>query len=100
MRGRWAADMNALIKDLYMQAHEDQPPVKGEGSLTKDILWSQPKKFNPEKYAELIVEACAALIENTRMMTAQESYDDVFVARYDALEESAKKIREHFGVKQ
>jgi hypothetical protein len=52
--------MNERIRELYQQAHEPQPPTRGTGTLTKDILWEQPDKFNPEKFAELIVRECAS----------------------------------------
>jgi hypothetical protein len=32
------------------------------------------------------------------MITAAQTYDEVFVAKYDTKELSAKQIREHFGV--
>ena len=51
--------MNERIRELYEQAHEEQSPISGQGRLTKDILWEQPKKFNLEKFAELIVRECA-----------------------------------------
>lgn len=50
--------MNDLIKQLYEQAHEEMPPILGTARLTRGILWNQPKKFNPELFAKLIVERC------------------------------------------
>ena len=54
----------------------------------------------PEKFAELIVRECAELIDNKEMITAAQTYDEVFVAKYDTRELSAKQIREHFGVEE
>lgn len=51
--------MNNIIKQLYEQAHEEQPPLQGVARLTTSIFWIQAKKFNPELFAELIVKACA-----------------------------------------
>ena len=50
--------MNERIKELYGKAHEEQSPISGQGRLTKDILWEQPRKFNPEKFAELLLQEC------------------------------------------
>ena len=56
--------------------------------------------FNTDKFAELIILACAELIDNKEMITAAQTYDEVFVAKYDTKELSAKQIREHFGVEE
>ena len=55
---------------------------------------------NVENFARLIIRECADLIDNQRMITAAETYDEVFVAGYNAREESAKLILQHFGVKE
>ena len=53
-----------------------------------------------EKFAELIVRECAELIDNKVMITAAQTYDEVFVAKYDTKELCAKMIKEHFGVEE
>ena len=58
--------MNERIKELYEQSFEDQPPARGVARLTKDIFWSQPKKFNPEKFAKLLILACSDVAVNCR----------------------------------
>jgi len=79
--------MNERIQQLYQQAHEPQPPTRGTGTLTKDILWEQPNKFNPEKFVELIIQECSvALNPMLRDM----------VSRGRAVE----LIKQHFGVDQ
>lgn len=64
-----------------------------EGPLVK-------KEFSKEKFAELIVRECAELIDNKVTITAAETYDEVFVAKFDTKELCAKQIREHFGVEE
>ena len=78
--------MNERIRELYEQAHEEQSPISGQGRLTKDILWEQPKKFNPEKFAELIVRECVSV--------AMEQYDDTLP--WGGVEDVLK----HFGVEE
>ncbi len=58
------------------------------------------KEFSKEKFAELIVRECAELIDNKVTITAAETYDEVFVAKFDTKELCAKQIREHFGVEE
>jgi len=53
-----------------------------------------------EKFAELIVKECAELIDNKVMITAAQTYDEIFVAKFDTKELCAKQIREHFGVEE
>ena len=77
--------MNERIEKLYQQAHEPQPPARGTGTLTKDILWEQPKKFNPEKFAELIVRECGQYLNSPE-----------FIGRSDL--DWSMVLTEHFGV--
>ena len=88
--------MNKRIKELEKQAWE-----------FVDKTWNWANANNPSqatlfktKFAELIVRECAELIDNKEMITAAQTYDEVFVAKYDTKELSAKQIREHFGVEE
>jgi len=56
--------------------------------------------FDKEKFAELIVRECAELIDNKVLITAAQTYDEVFVAVYDTNFANSKRIREHFGVEE
>ena len=88
--------MNERIQELEKQAWE---------FVDKTWDWTNPD--NPSKttlfktkFAELIVQECAELIDNKVMITAAQTYDDVFVAVYDTNFANAKRIREHFGVEE
>jgi hypothetical protein len=85
--------MNKRIRELYEQAHEEQSPISGQGRLTKDILWEQPKKFNPEKFAELIVR---------QMLEITDAHTEVFQTDRDraVIEHIKKSVRQHFGVEE
>jgi len=80
--------MNQRILELADKAIEDMPGA-----------WNIPDEFC-KKFAELIVRECAELIDNKVTITAAQTYDEVFVAKYDTRELSAKQIREHFGVEE
>ena len=56
--------------------------------------------FSTDKFAELIILACAELIDNKETMTIDQAYDEVFMAKFDTKELCAKQIREHFGVEE
>jgi hypothetical protein len=56
--------------------------------------------FDWREFAELIVRECAELIDNKVTITAAQTYDEVFVAKYDTKELCANQIREHFGLKE
>lgn len=90
--------MNDRIRELYQQAHSiryyDGDPVLEGNPPT--VYWHGEK--SAEKFAELIVRECAELIDNKVTITAAQTYDEVFVARYDTKELCAKQIKEHFGV--
>ena len=81
--------MNERIKELMKQAGIDVEAVENLGEMPTAL-----------KFAELIVRECAELIDNKEMITAAQTYDEVFVAKYDTKELSAKQIREHFGVEE
>jgi hypothetical protein len=84
--------MNERIAKLIKQMDQAGLPY-GDNAMTvtdKDL----------EYFAELIVRECAELIDNKEMITAAQTYDEVFVAKYDTKELSAKQIREHFGIKE
>lgn len=51
-------------------------------------------------FAELIIRECADLIDNKEMITALQTYDEIFVAVYDTNFANSKRIREHFGVEE
>jgi len=53
---------------------------------------------NLVEFSELIVRECAELIDNKVTITAAQTYDEVFVAKYDTKELCAQQIKEHFGV--
>lgn len=84
--------MNEQIKALMGQTLDEK--FSGTWS-TMDMQDLQ--KFT-ERFAELIVRECAKLIDNKVMITAVQTYDEVFVAKFDTKELCAKQIREHFGV--
>ena len=84
--------MNERIKELIEQATSTQGPTP-YNPLTFEV-------FDKEKFAELIVRECADLIDNKVMITAAQTYDEVFVAKFDTKELCAKQIKEHFGVEE
>ena len=87
--------MNKRIKELAVEAgwHDD----KQFATWNKIQQWQD---FDLEKFAELIVRECADLIDNKVMITAAQTYDEVFVAKFDTKELCAKQIKEHFGVEE
>ena len=84
--------MNERIQKLIEQATSTQGPTP-YNPLTFEV-------FDKEKFAELIVRECADLIDNKVMITAAQTYDEVFVAKFDTKELCAKQIKEHFGVEE
>ena len=85
--------MNERIKQLAEQAMEWIPDPRNPE-------WAEIRVLNKEKFAELIVRECAELIDNKVTITAAQTYDEVFVAKFDTKELCAKQIREHFGVEE
>jgi hypothetical protein len=53
-----------------------------------------------ERFAKKIILECCELIDNKVMITAAQTYDEVFVAKFDTKELCAKQIKEHFGVQE
>jgi hypothetical protein len=88
--------MNERIKELAGEARiKFSAHWAHQGVDTAVITMLDLKEF-----AELIVRECAELIDNKVMITAAETYDEVFVAKFDTKELCAKQIREHFGVEE
>jgi hypothetical protein len=93
-------EMNERIKELLKQA--GFTVARGWGlkdTVPEDVFIANVCVSNEiEKFAELIVRECAELIDNKVTITAAQTYDEVFVAKYDTKELCANQIREHFGV--
>jgi hypothetical protein len=87
--------MNERILELAKQAGHRYYPSSNSGPLRVEYLTPELEKF-----AELIVRECAELIDNKVTITAAQTYDEVFVAKFDTKELCAKQIREHFGVEE
>jgi hypothetical protein len=66
------------------------------GTDGPEVYFDRQEDF--EKFAELLVRECAELIDNKVTITAAQTYDEVFVAKYDTKELCAQQIKEHFGV--
>ena len=98
--------MNERIKELAGQAGFKPYYDIGTGEVDPDGQavtlpnWSttDPWISMVQKFAELIVKECAELIDNKVTITAAQTYDEVFVAKYDTKELCAQQIKEHFGV--
>ena len=86
--------MNERIRELIeMATIRGQEYLSGNnGHLTPTFY------FDKEKFAELIVKECAELVDNDRLMTAADTYDEVKVAVYDTKDAAARKILTRFGV--
>jgi hypothetical protein len=89
--------MNERIRELNYQALCDvMNGPDPDGDVEQMYI---PAEFM-KKFAELIVRECAELIDNKVTITAAQTYDEVFVAKFDTKELCAKQIKEHFGVKE
>jgi hypothetical protein len=86
--------MNERIRELAMLAVEDAAKY----CQRRFDLDREENETFALSLAELIVEECAELIDNKEIITAAQTYDEVFVAKFDTKELCAKQIREHFGV--
>ena len=90
--------MNERIKELAEQAEklaDEHTKAFTDGTGEWKRSWNE---VYDEKFAKLIVKECAELIDNKVTITAAQTYDEVFVAKYDTKELCANQIREHFGV--
>ena len=91
--------MNERMKIIVKKAHEYADQHWREDGYPFFEKYHQVFSNNyQQKFAELIVRECAELIDNKVTITAAETYDEVFVAKFDTKELCAKQIREHFGV--
>jgi len=95
--------MNERIRELTRQVviamraeKTDLPPLD---SVVLDKIMELREDYD-KKFAELIVKECADLIDNKEIITAAQTYDDVFVASYNAREECSNQIKQHFGVQE
>lgn len=78
--------MNERIKELYNQSLEQKYQYGGSDSKPGEMYSNYITVLNPEKFAELIIQECAGLVED--------HYDDG-----DNNSLAGHKIRKHFGVK-
>jgi hypothetical protein len=93
--------MNTLIRKLSEQALQLVADEHTEGDKSRLNTDSYHVKWLiQERFAELIIQECAELIDNKVTITAAQTYDEVFVARYDTKELCAKQIKEHFGIEE
>jgi hypothetical protein len=78
--------MNERIKELIKQA-----------TTIEEHKWGVSyDKFDKEKFAELIVQECAAIIDDIPS-SPQGSWSDGY---YEGCRDSAKQIKQHFGVEE
>ena len=89
--------MNDRIKELAEQAGW------GKGHTYDDCMQCSP--FDPEKFAELIVQECASLAKSrSEYIQSMETDDRGDQMQIQSLawqfEEFGYKIKKHFGVKQ
>ena len=76
--------MNERIKELAEQC----------GFKSNPDIYDRNQSFDIEKFAELIVRECAAII-NDIPSSPQGSWSDGY---YEGCTDSAKQIKQHFGV--
>lgn len=86
--------MNNKLTELFGQALDQTVPHTWTALTHSDL-----EKFS-KVFAELIVRQCAELIDNKEMITPSQTYDGVFVAKYDTKYQCSKQILEHFGVEE
>ena len=78
--------MNERIKELAEQC----------GFKSNPDIYDRNQSFDIEKFAELIVRECAAII-NDIPSSPQGSWSDGY---YEGCTDSAKQIKKHFGVEE
>ena len=78
--------MNERIKQLAEQC----------GFKSNPDIYDRNQSFDIEKFAELIVRECAAII-NDIPSSPQGSWSDGY---YEGCTDSAKQIKKHFGVEE
>ena len=86
--------MNKRICDLAQQAGFEITPWRNE--LLPCVHQEGPIHIQLEKFAQLIAQDCAELLDISRLNTPSDQWG--FVARIWTLQEAAKIIRNHFGV--
>jgi 6-pyruvoyl-tetrahydropterin synthase len=84
--------MNERIQDLIKQMDKAGLPYGNNAMTITDV--------DLEYFAKLIIQECAELIDNKVTITAAQTYDEVFVAKFDTKTLCAKLIKEHFGVEE
>ena len=77
--------MNERIKTLFIQAGGGVEEENGN-------LWTYSEDLDPEKFAQLIVRECIDI-------AGKEDFDVMMKEGYPC-SQTAKKIREHFGVEE
>jgi len=88
--------MNERIKELAEQCYEHDPSWTGVGQ----------RIFNKEKFAELIVAECLAIIQTEVSMKYKDGWeqhgvsDDWAAGHYNASLESRVFLKRHFGVEE
>jgi hypothetical protein len=88
--------MNERIKELADEARIKFSAHWAHQGVDTAVI----TRLDLKEFAELIIKECAELIDNKEMITAAQTYDEVFVAKYDTKELCAKQIRKHFGVEE
>jgi hypothetical protein len=84
--------MNERIRELAKQAGIKF--IVPTGFIT--AIGSQAQEKHLEKFAQLIAQDCAELLDTSRQNTPPDHWG--FVARIWTLQEAAKIIRNYFGV--
>ena len=83
--------MNERINELIKQATVEVQLYYGPAGI------SHTKKFDKEKFAELLIRECAELSVNSRYANTKSEYYEGF---NEALVYVGNKIKQHFGVEE